>query len=122
MAAVAPPLPSRYLEYAKHNTRMSEAAMRFILSIGFTEQGIRTIKDAPKRVKGARELAKKLGVEIKELYLTTGEHDLLAIVDAASGDNVAKFVLALAARGNVRTRMSRAWSEAEYMKLIAELP
>ena len=43
--------------------------MQFIISMSFTDQGIRTIKDAPKRTQAARELAKKLGVEIKQLYL-----------------------------------------------------
>jgi hypothetical protein len=40
--------------------------------------GLRTVKDAPKRVQGARDLAremrvrKKLGAEIKQVYLTFG--------------------------------------------------
>jgi uncharacterized protein with GYD domain len=94
----------------------------FIISINFTDQGIRNIKDSPKRAQAARELGKKLGVEIKQLYLTSGESDLLAIVDAANGDNVAKFALTLGAQGNVRTRTARAWSESEYAKMISELP
>ena len=44
------------------------------------------------------------------------------MVDAPSGDNVAKFALALGAMGNVRTRTARAWTESEYVKLISELP
>jgi uncharacterized protein with GYD domain len=67
-------------------------------------------------------MAKRLGVEIKEIYLTTGDSDLLAILDTPNGDNVAKFALALSARGNVRTRTCRAWPQAEYLKLLAELP
>jgi uncharacterized protein with GYD domain len=43
----------------------------------------------------ARELAKKVGVEIKQVWLTNGESDLVSFVEAANGDNVAKFVLAL---------------------------
>jgi uncharacterized protein with GYD domain len=39
-----------------------------------------------------------------------------------NGDNVAKFALALSAGGNVRTRTCRAWPQAEYLKLLAELP
>ncbi len=96
--------------------------LTFILSLSFTDQGIRTIKDASKRVKAARDLAKKLGVEVKQVYLTSGESDLVVIVDTANGDNVAKYVLALGARGNVRTRTARAWSESEYLKLVSELP
>jgi uncharacterized protein with GYD domain len=94
----------------------------FICALGWTEQGIKAVKDAPKRAKAARELAEKLGVDIKQVYLTSGDDDLLVIVEAANGDNVAKFALALSSQGNVRTRTSRAWSEAEMQKLISELP
>ena len=96
--------------------------MMFILSLNFTDQGIRGIKDAPKRVQTARELAKKVGVEIKHLYLTSGDSDLIAFVDAPNGDNVAKFALALGMQGNVHTRTCRAWPAEEFMKLVAELP
>jgi uncharacterized protein with GYD domain len=96
--------------------------MLFMLAISFTDQGRRTIKDAPKRTQGARDLAKKLGVEIKQIYLSSGESDLVTIVDAPSGDSIAKMALALGALGNVRTRTSRLWSEDEYLKIVSELP
>jgi len=94
----------------------------FIMSLGWTDQGIRAVKDFPKRSKAARDLAKKVGVEIKEVYLTSGDSDLLLIVDTPNGDNVAKFALALGALGNVRSRTARAWPETEFQKLISELP
>ena len=94
----------------------------FICSLSWTDQGIRSVKDAPKRAQAARDLAKKMGVEIKDIYLTSGDADLLAIVDTPNGDNVAKFALALGTQGNVRTRTVRAWTQPEMMKLIAELP
>ena len=94
----------------------------FMLSMNFTDQGIRGIKEAPKRAEAARDLGKKLGVEIKHLYLTSVESDLVVFVDTPSGDNVAKFALALGSLGNVRTRTARVWSADEYMKLISELP
>lgn len=94
----------------------------FILSLNWTDQGIRSVKEAPKRSQAARELAKKLGIEVKQIYLTSGSSDLVVIVDAPSGDNVAKFALATSAMGNVRTSTARAWTEPEFMKLISELP
>lgn len=96
--------------------------MIFIMSLNFTEQGIRNIKDAPKRAQAARELAKKVGVEIKQVYMTSGDSDLLVIVETANGDNMAKFALALGSLGNVRSRTARAWPLEEYQKLVAELP
>ena len=43
----------------------------FMMSLNWTDQGIRAVKDSPKRSEAARELAKKVGVEIKHLYLTS---------------------------------------------------
>jgi len=94
----------------------------FIIMLNWTDQGIRMIKDGPKRAAAARELGKKVGVEIKQIFLTTGDSDLLAIVEAADGSNLAKFCLTLGAAGNARTKTVRAWPEAEYLKMIAELP
>ena len=94
----------------------------FILTLNWTDQGIRSVKDAPKRAAASRELAKKVGVDVKQVYLTSGENDLLVIVDTPNGDNVAKFAMALGSLGNVRSRTARAWPEAEFTKLISELP
>jgi len=96
--------------------------MHFIVSLNWTEQGIRQVKESPKRSQAARKLAKKLGIEIKELYLTSGNADIVAILETSNGDNVAKFAMAVGAQGNVRTRTVRAWTEAEMQKMISELP
>jgi len=94
----------------------------FILSLNWTDQGIRSVKEAPKRAKAAKAMAKKLGVDMKQLYLTSGASDMVAIIDAPSGDNVAKFALSICSQGNIRTTTARAWTETEFMKLISELP
>jgi uncharacterized protein with GYD domain len=99
-----------------------ENPMLFISSLNWTEQGMRSLKDAPKRAQAARDMAKKMGVEIKELYLTSGDTDMVAILETANGDNVAKFAMAIGAMGNIRTRTVRAWTQAEMQKMISELP
>lgn len=96
--------------------------MIFFLSLNFTDQGIRGIKDAPKRAQAARDIAKKVGVEVKQVYLTSGDSDLFVMLETPNGDNVAKFALALGMQGNVHTRTCRAWPQEEFLKLVAELP
>jgi uncharacterized protein with GYD domain len=96
--------------------------MLFIMTLNFTEQGIRTIKDAPKRAQAARALAKKCGCEIKEVYLTAGDTDLMLIVEASNGDAVAKFALANGSLGHVRSRTARAWPADDFLKIVSELP
>jgi uncharacterized protein with GYD domain len=101
---------------------MEDDMPMFMISMNWTDQGIRAIKEARQRAQYGRDLAKKFGAEYKALYMTSGDTDLVAIVEAPNGDVVAKFALALCSRGNVRTRTRRVWLETEYLKLISELP
>ena len=87
----------------------------YILLCNFTEQGVRTIKDAPKRRTAARELAKKLGVEIKVAYLAIGPYDLVIHVEAPSDEALATYLLSLASKGNVRTTTLKVFPEAEFL-------
>ena len=93
----------------------------YILLLNYTEQGIRTIKDSPKRVNAARELARKYGAELKDFYLTMGAYDVVSTVEAPTDDAVAKFVLALGALGNVRSTTLKAFSEKEYQNIVGGL-
>jgi uncharacterized protein with GYD domain len=115
----APPVPACCVP----SINRKEAIMpTFIVTLSWTDQGIHNVKDAPKRSAAARELGKKLGVDLKQLFLTTGDSDLLAIVEAADGSNLAKFCMTIGAQGNVRTKTVRAWPESEFFKLVSELP
>ena len=40
----------------------------YIVFGNFTEQGIRNAKDSPKRKEAFKEMAKQLGVTVKDLY------------------------------------------------------
>ena len=94
----------------------------YIMLIKYTDQGIRNIKSSPKRADTAKFLAKSCGAEIKALYLTLGNYDLVAVVEAKQDDAIAKFSLALDAIGNVRSTTMKAFDEDEYRKIIETLP
>jgi uncharacterized protein with GYD domain len=90
--------------------------------INYTDQGIRSIKDSPKRLDAAKKLLKKMGGELKEFYLTLGSYDIITIAEAPNDEVLAKFLLTLGAAGNVRTTTVKAFPEAEFRKIIAGLP
>jgi uncharacterized protein with GYD domain len=99
-----------------------EAVMAmYMLLCNFTEQGIRGIKDAPKRRAAAREAAKKLGVEIKASYLAMGIYDLIIHLEAKDEETLARFVLSLAGAGNLRTTTLPVFSEAQFDKIAGSL-
>ena len=93
----------------------------YMLLCNFTDQAVRSIKEAPSRRAAARELAKKLGVEIKAAYLALGVHDLIIHVEANDDETIAKFVMSLASKGNLRTTTVRVFPEAATDKIIAGL-
>jgi uncharacterized protein with GYD domain len=94
----------------------------FIILGSYTDQGIRTIKDSPKRVDALKALARKMGGEVKGFYLTMGAHDFVIVAEAPGADVVAKVVLALGSLGNARTMTLRAFNESEFRQIVADLP
>lgn len=94
----------------------------YISLINYTDQGIRNVKDSPKRLDAAKKLLKDLGGDLKEVYLTMGTYDLVIVADAPSDEVIAKFSLTLGSLGNVRTTTLKAFPEAEYRRIIAALP
>ena len=93
----------------------------YVLLCNYTDQGIRAVKDSPKRRAAAREMGRKLGVELKAGYLAMGTHDLILIVEAAADEAVAKWALSVASKGNVRTTTIKVFPEAEMDKILAAL-
>jgi len=93
----------------------------YVLLVDWTAQGIAKVKDSPKRLDAARKLAKKLGAKAGDFYMTIGKHDMLLHLEAPDDATVARFVLSLAGGGNVRTTTLKAFSEAEYRKIMAAL-
>jgi uncharacterized protein with GYD domain len=94
---------------------------KYILLVNWTEQGVKNVKDSPKRLDAARKLAETAGAKLGEFYMTMGGYDMVAHVDAPDDATVARFVLHLAGAGNVRTQTLKAFSEDEYRKILGAL-
>ena len=95
-------------------------ATYFIL-INWTDQGIKNVKDSPKRVDAARKAVKDMGGDLKAFYMLQGSYDAVLIMEMPNDEALAKFLLKTGALGNVRTSTMRAYTETEYRKIIGEL-
>jgi uncharacterized protein with GYD domain len=94
----------------------------YVSLIRLTDQGVRTIKDAPDRIAAAEKLFERVGARLSELYLTMGPYDYVAIVEAPDDDTATKAALALSSLGNVRTETTRAYTRPEIRRIISGLP
>ena len=50
----------------------------YIILGNFTDQGIRNIRESPKRENAFRNLCEKAGAQVKDTYRTMGRYDLAA--------------------------------------------
>src|SRR5262249_51197158 len=91
----------------------------FVILFNWTEQGIKSYKDSPKRVDAAQEAWGDLGVQIKDLYWTIGPYDLVGVVEAPDPESLAAGLLRLGALGNVRTTTLRAFDRKEAEAVIS---
>ncbi len=94
----------------------------FMCFLKWTDQGVKTAKDAGKRSQAARSLAEKLGGRVVSAYAVTGQYDVVATVEMPNGDAMVKFATAISASGNARTTTVRAFPVEEFAKLAAEAP
>jgi uncharacterized protein with GYD domain len=93
----------------------------YIALLNWTQQGVAKVKDSPNRLDAGREAFKKLGVEIKDTYLTMGRYDLVCVIEGPDDEAVARALLALGSQGNVQTETLKAWKEDDFRKIVGSL-
>jgi len=93
----------------------------YISMMSYTDKGIQTVRDSPRRLDAARKMLEDMGGGFRDVFLTMGTYDLVLIYDAPDDAVSARFQLLLAAQGNVRTTTMKAFPEAAYREIIASL-
>jgi len=94
----------------------------YLMLINYTDSGIQHFKSIGERLEHARHGAAELGATLVSFYLTMGEYDAVAIVEAPNDEVAAKMSLVNAANGRVRIKTMRAFTEDETIRLASELP
>jgi len=93
----------------------------YVMLANFTDQGIRNIKESPKREVAFRELCEKVDARVKDAYRTMGRYDVVAIVEAPSDEVMSTIAYSLGSRGNIRTETLRAFTRQETDQVLAKM-
>jgi uncharacterized protein with GYD domain len=93
----------------------------YIVLASFTEQGIKNVKDSPKRADAFKDSAKKSGATVKELFWTLGQYDIVTIVEAPDDATMTAIGLSAGKLGNVRTQTLRAFSATEMAGILGKV-
>ena len=93
----------------------------YVVLANFTDQGIRSAKESPKRAEAFKKMAETFGVVVKELFWTQGRYDVVTILEAPDEASATALSLSLSALGNVRTESLRAFSAAEMTTIVGKM-
>jgi uncharacterized protein with GYD domain len=94
---------------------------KYVVLVNFTAQGMKTIKDLPKRGRGGREAIERAGGKLLDWNLTMGPYDAVVIVEGPDDATMAAVGLAMGSQGDIRTTTLKAFTEAEMAKIVGKL-
>ncbi len=93
----------------------------FICFLNWTDEGAKNAKSISERHDAGHSLAASLGGKIVGDYVTTGQYDVVVILDMPDGDAMAKFALSVSTRGLARTTTVRAFPHEEISQIVSSL-
>jgi uncharacterized protein with GYD domain len=94
----------------------------YLLLGNYTPQGMDKIRGAPARIDTAREVIDNSGGKLLGWYVTMGQYDFAALVEAPGDEIMARLALAMSSHGNIRTQTLRAFTEQEFRDIVNTLP
>ncbi|MCW3985659.1 MAG: GYD domain-containing protein [Candidatus Bathyarchaeota archaeon] len=75
---------------------------RYILLSKLTNEGWKTVRDRPERIKEVNRELEAFGVKVLSQYATLGNYDFVNIVEAPDNKTVAKVSIELGSRGTIQ--------------------
>ena len=74
----------------------------FILLSTLTDEGAKTIKSKPERLREVNAEIAKLGAQVKAQYAVLGPYDFVNVVEAPDAATIARVSAELASRGSIK--------------------
>ncbi len=75
----------------------------YVMLTNLTEEGRKTLKQSPDRLKEVNKEVEAMGVQILCQYALLGQYDFINILEAPDNKAIAKVALELGARGTLKT-------------------
>jgi uncharacterized protein with GYD domain len=91
---------------------------RYIIISNLTDEGAKTLKKNPGRVKEVNAELKDMGVNVLDQYAVLGNFDFLTIVEADDETTIAKAVVEIASRGSIKTVTYKAIPIDEFIESL----
>ena len=85
----------------------------YIMLTSLTDEGRKTVKENPKRLKEVNKEVEAMGVKIVAQYALLGPYDFINILEAPDNKTVSRVAIELGSRGTLQTMTMAAMSVDE---------
>jgi uncharacterized protein with GYD domain len=75
----------------------------YIMMTNLTDEGRKTVKTNPQRIKEVNKEVEAMGVKILAQYVVLGQYDFINILEAPNNEAIAKVATELGSRGTLQT-------------------
>lgn len=86
----------------------------YVMLTTLTDEGRKTIKDNPQRIKEVNKEVEAMGVKIVAQYALLGPYDFVNILEAKDNRAVSKVAIELGSRGTLQTMTMAAMALEEF--------
>ena len=93
----------------------------YVILWNFTEQGIKSVKESPKRADAFKKLLESADGTLHRTLYTFGKYDGVSIVEAPNDESIMSTLLSIESEGNARTVTLKAFTYEEGTKIIGNL-
>jgi len=93
----------------------------YIILWNYTDQGIKNVKESPKRADAFRSKLESVGGRLIGTYYTFGKYDGVSIVESPNDETLMSCLLSIESQGNARTVTLKAFSYDEATKIIENI-
>lgn len=90
----------------------------FVMLSTITDDGRKTIKKNPDRIKEVNKELETMGVKVVAQYALLGPYDFVNILDAPNTETVSRVAIELGSRGTVQTMTMAALSIDEFINSL----
>jgi uncharacterized protein with GYD domain len=74
----------------------------YILLSNLTDEGWKTVREKPERIKEVNKELQAFGVKVLSQYAVLGNYDFVNIVEAPNNETIAKVSIELGSRGTIK--------------------
>lgn len=88
----------------------------YVMLTSLTDEGRKTIKENPERIKEVNREVEGMGVKILAQYALLGPYDFVNILDAPNNEVISRVAIELGARGTLQTMTMAAMTLDDFTK------